>query len=96
LTCCDLWALEDHLENGTKENLWNPLEDMALKLEPDTIEYKYLLSTKGQEKMDRRTKFLQDEEDANEPEEESEEIEIEQEIVEEAEESKDIDIDDEN
>jgi len=48
-TCCDFGALEQYLEHKDQSQIWNPLEDMALKLDADSVEYQYLLSTKGQD-----------------------------------------------
>ena len=62
-TCCDFNALELFLEHKDRTQIWNPLEDMALKLDHDSIEYQYLLNTKGQERIDQRVKFLNDRED---------------------------------
>jgi len=53
-TCCDFGALEEYLMNNNTERFWNPLEDMAIWLEKNTVEYKYLLDTKGKLEIARR------------------------------------------
>lgn len=58
---CNFATLEEFLQTSNKELLWNPLEDYALKLDENSVEYQYLLSIKGQEKIDERIKFLESE-----------------------------------
>lgn len=43
---------------GEKFTQWNPLEDLALRTGTASIEYNYLLKTKGHEEIARRKKFL--------------------------------------
>jgi hypothetical protein len=42
-------------QNFTK---WNELEDMALTMDPNSVQYKYLLKVKGTDEIIRRKKFL--------------------------------------
>lgn len=58
---CNYGDLEQYLITNESQLLWNPLEDYALmNLDEESIEYQYLLSIKGQDKIDERKKFLQE------------------------------------
>ena len=58
---CNYGDLEQYLITNESNLLWNPLEDYALmNLDEETIEFQYLISVKGQDKIDERKKFLQE------------------------------------
>jgi len=46
------------LLQGNDFTKWNELEDMALGMDTNSPQYKYLLKQKGQEEINRRKKFL--------------------------------------
>lgn len=56
--CCDFGALEDYLKTGQSERYWDPLQDLALRQDEDSLEYNYLLGLKGEEEIERRKNFL--------------------------------------
>ena len=58
MASCDFSVLEAYLSTKNKELLWNPLEDHALNLEDDSVEFQYLLEIKGEEAIEARRKFL--------------------------------------
>lgn len=76
---CNVAVLEDYLTTKDKSLLWNPIEDLALKQEPDTAEYQYLLTYKGEDACNERREFLGIDDD-----DEEESVQLDQEIVMEA------------
>ena len=46
------------LLQGNDFTKWNELEDMALGMDTNSPQYKYLLKQKGQDEINRRKKFL--------------------------------------
>ena len=57
--CGDLSAVEAALQGKTEGVIeWGYLEDLALAKPPESVEYQWLLKTKGQGEIDKRKKFL--------------------------------------